>query len=132
MLYRTNLSPTLYDSPHFDCSTTFTISRTNADDPMNLLTDQYYEQAIIENTHGNIDYLEQAMEEFNPRKDPNYVLGPLEWRMVHAQELEKAYTESRSLRHVRVLDWLPILQASTVPGYDVGGYASTHRPTADV
>lgn len=67
-----------------------------------------------------VEYLEQPeAADIWPNHDPHYILGPPEWRIEHIKELEKAYAESRHLRHVRVLDWLPIMHAQYVPKFDV-------------
>lgn len=63
--------------------------------------------------------------------DPHYLFGPSEWRAEHAKELENVYAESRHLRNVRVLDWLPIMHARTVPRFDVCRLAIMHKPKAD-
>ncbi|EIM82066.1 uncharacterized protein STEHIDRAFT_114717 [Stereum hirsutum FP-91666 SS1] len=90
---------------HSDCRTSFTISRTDIDDPTNILDWEFCNAArpIIEAT-----------------TDSNYIFGPEEWRTQHAQELEQVYAESRALRHVRVLDWLPIRFAKNVPRFKAG------------
>lgn len=63
--------------------------------------------------------------------DPHFVFGPPQWFDEHTQELEKTYAESRNLRHVRVLDWLPILHAHAVPQLVVGLLTFSYRFKTD-
>lgn len=66
------------------------------------------------------EYIMHPTNHINPFVDPHYLFGPSEWRTEHSQELERAYSESHSLRRVRVLDWLPIQHARVVPRFEVG------------
>lgn len=74
------------------------------DDPTNVL---------------DMEFCREARPIIEAETDPNYIFGPTEWRAQHAQELEQIYAESRALRHVRVLDWLPIRFAENVPRFKV-------------
>lgn len=60
--------------------------------------------------------------------DPHYFLGPSGWRLEHAQELKKSYAESRRLRHIRILDWLPIMHAFHIPKFQVSDLAVEMGP----
>lgn len=83
------------------------MSRTDVDDPINLDSPDYAPE------------LPPGPTAYDLLSGFEVTYGQNDWRVQHLAALEEIYTESQCLRHVRVLEWLPIRHAHSIPKTEV-------------
>ncbi|EIM80978.1 uncharacterized protein STEHIDRAFT_125284 [Stereum hirsutum FP-91666 SS1] len=98
---------TLSICPH--CDSSFIVSRTDVDDPTNL-----------DGPHDVPELVPGQRSAYNLLGELEIIYGQKDWRAQHIAQLEDVYTESQCLRHVRVLEWLPIRHARSMSRTEVG------------
>lgn len=84
------------------------MSRTDVDDPTNL-----------DGPHDVPELVPGQRSAYNLLGELEIIYGQKDWRAQHIAQLEDVYTESQCLRHVRVLEWLPIRHARSMSRTEV-------------